>query len=320
MPLWFLWSLLALVSWGIWALLSKLIGDALSAGLSQALSTIGMLPVLAALAFARKAANLPTDRARPPHPRREGQGEGDGGVNLATTLTMAGVRVRRGVAIAVVAGILSCLGNVAYYHALNLGGKAATVIPLTALYPLVTIGLALLLLRERLNRAQLAGVLLSLVAIYLFNVQNDGGFLSGWLAFALLPIALWGVAGFLQKLSTNHLSGEASTFWFLSAFVPVAILILLAQPWPERIAARTWLLAGALGLFFGLGNYALLAAFARQGKASIITPLTALYPVVSVPIAVFFLGENVGAREWAGISLALVSVVALSYEKRNSAK
>jgi transporter family protein len=95
------------------------------------------------------------------------------------------------------------------------------------------------------------------------------------------------------------------------------MLLLIFQPWPERITPRTWLLVAALGLFFGLGNYALLAAFARQGKASVITPLTALYPVVSVPIAVFFLGEKVGAREWVGISFALASVVALSYEKPN---
>jgi uncharacterized membrane protein len=62
-----------------------------------------------------------------------------------------------------------------------------------------------------------------------------------------------------------------------------------------------------------------LAAFADQGKASIVTPLGALYPIVSVPIAIGFLGESVGAREGVGIVLALVSVVALSYETPASA-
>ncbi|MBI2948836.1 MAG: DMT family transporter [Verrucomicrobia bacterium] len=361
MPLWFLWSLLALISWGIWALMSKLIGDALSAAQSQALSTIGLLPILAMLAgrersslmrflknrggsvgghpFSPHPGPLPRgegasiDTIRPsersalinaqdassPLPEGEGQGEVEGGTKTLVVSSSAALKAKRGLAFAVSAGVLSCLGNVAYYHALNVGGKAATVIPLTALYPLVTIVLALLLLGERLNRTQIAGVILSLAAIYLFNVQREGGFLSTWLAFALIPIALWGVAGLLQKLATNHLSGEVSTVWFLSAFVPVAFLILLTQPWPASIAPKTWLLAAALGLFFGLGNYALLAAFARDGKASIITPLTALYPVVSVPVAVFFLGEKVGAREWAGISLALASVVALSYEKPNNA-
>src|SRR5213593_4075348 len=36
-------------------------------------------------------------------------------------------RSQRGLACAFGAGLLACLGNVAYYHALNLGGKASTV-------------------------------------------------------------------------------------------------------------------------------------------------------------------------------------------------
>jgi drug/metabolite transporter (DMT)-like permease len=274
---------LALLSWGVWSILAKLIGDALSSAHYQALSTIGILPVLLALGVSGKLA------------ARRGQS-------------------RRGILHALAGGALACAGNIAYYEIFNRGGKAATIVPLAALYPLVTIALAVLLLKERLNRVQLGGVLLSLAAMYLFNVQQEAGLLSISLAYALAPIALWGVAGFLQKLSTNHISGELSTFWFLAAFIPVAILLLAREPLPPQIAPKTWLLVIALGFFFALGNFAILAAFASQGKASIITPLTALYPVVSVPIAILFLHEKIGARETTGICLALASVAALSYE------
>src|ERR1041385_3625969 len=47
------------------------------------------------------------------------------------------------------------------------GEKTSTVVPLTALYPLVTILLAVPLLKEKLNRIQLIGVVLALAAIYL---------------------------------------------------------------------------------------------------------------------------------------------------------
>lgn len=287
-PRWLVWTLLALFSWGIWAIISKLIGDALTAAQSQALSTIGLLPVMAAIAFSKKSAGA--------------------------------LRPSRGIAEALAAGVLACLGNVAYYHALNVGGKAATVIPLTGLYPLVTVILALLFLNEKLNGVQIIGVVLSLLAIYLFNAQGNENFITSGLVYALVPIALWGVAGLLQKISTNHLSGEASTLWFLTAFVPVAVVILLTQPWPAQISTKTWWLVIALGLFFSVGNYGILAAFASEGKASIITPLSGLYPVVSVPIAIFFLSEKVGVRELTGIGAALVSVIALSYEKPGTGK
>jgi drug/metabolite transporter (DMT)-like permease len=284
MPRWLRWTALALLSWGVWAIMAKLIGEALSGLHNQALSTLGILPVMLAFVLSKKS-STPGSR-------------------------------RRGILYALAGGAVSCIGNVFYYDALSRGGKAATIVPLTALYPLMTILLAMLLLKERLNRIQLGGVLVSLVAIYLFNVQREEGFQSRWLVYALAPIALWGTAGFLQKLSTNHISGELSTLWFLAAFIPFGVLFLVREPLPAQITFSTWLLVIGQGFFLALGNFAVLVAFASQGKASIITPLTALYPMVSVPIAILFLGERISPREAVGIFLALASVGALSCETR----
>ena len=284
MPRWLRWSLLALLSWGVWAIMTRLIGEALSGAHNQALSTLGILPVM--LAFVLAKPSIPPGRPR------------------------------RGALYALAGGAVSCIGNVFYYDALGRGGKAATMVPLTALYPLMTILLALLLLKERLNRIQWGGVLVSLIAIYLFNVPQEEGFLSRWLIYAFAPIALWGAAGFLQKLSTNHISGELSALWFLGAFIPFGAWFLFQDSLPAQISARTWLLVIGQGFFLALGNFAILVAFASQGKASVIAPLAALYPVVSVPIAICFLGETIGAREAFAIGLALASVAALACETR----
>lgn len=283
MPRWFIFTVVAVLCWGLWAVIFKLIGESVTAAQSQALSTLGLIPVMLALGCSKK-------------------------------LTATGNR-RRGAMNAFLAGALTCAGNVAYYHALSVGGKASTVVPLTALYPLVTIVLAVALLRERLNAIQLGGIVLSLVAIYLFNVASVEGAMNRWLIFTLVPIGLWGVSGLLQKISTNDISGELSALWFLAAFVPVSVLLLFLQPLTGVIAMKTWLLVAALGLFFSLGNFAILLAFASAGKASIIAPLASLYPLVSVPIAIAFLGEKIGPRETIGIVVALLSVMALAWEK-----
>ena len=107
MPRWFLLTILAVLCWGLWAVISKLIGESVTAAQSQALSTLGLIPVMLALGRSKK-------------------------------LTASGSR-RRGITNAFLAGALTCAGNVAYYHALGAGAKASTVMPLTALYPLITI-------------------------------------------------------------------------------------------------------------------------------------------------------------------------------------
>lgn len=282
MPYWIAWVLLTLVSWGIWAILSKLTSGSLSEIHIQVISTLGVVPILMALLSVKDSA--------------------------------ASVDYRRGIMLALGSGIVSCLGNIAFYDVLNRGAKAAAVIPITDLYPAVTVLLAVPLLKERLNRVQWIGIGLSLTSIYLFHVSQDQDLVSEWLIFALIPIVLWGICGLLQKMSTNYVSGRTSAIWFLLAFIPVAALILLYDPLTADVPMKTWALATAVGFTLALGNLTILLAFAAGGKASIITPLTGLYPLVSIPIALVAFDETLGRRETLGIALALVAVVMLSLQ------
>jgi drug/metabolite transporter (DMT)-like permease len=286
MRAWLLWTIVALLSWGVWAVLSKWLGNALTAEQSQALSTLGLLPILLPLAWKARR-------------------------GLATAS-------RKGLALAFLGGTITCLGNIAYYAAIARGEKVATVASITAIAPLVTVLLAMLVLRERINRVQLAGIGLSLVAIWLFNIQNERGLFSSTVLFAVPPILLWGASGFLQKVATNHLSGDVAGLVYLSAFVPVGIYHALRSPWPDALAPRTWIIVVALGFFIAFGNFAVLAAYARGGQASVIAPLSNLYPLISVPVAVLVLKEHIGGREIAAIGTALASVAALSWETRKA--
>ena len=287
MPRWLIHTLLTMLLWGGWGVVSKPLSSTLSAWEMQALSTFGLLPVILVLACSR---------------------------SLRT-----GANPRRGFLQAFAAGLIVSAGNAAYYKALALGGKAAAVTPLTSLYPLVTILLALGLLQERLNSVQAAGVGVSLLAIYVFNVGGETEFLSPWLVFALVPILLWGVGALLQKLSTRHASNELSTLAFLLGFIPVALLIPIFQRIGWQLTGKTWGFVFLLGALFALGNLTLIFAYGSGGKGSIVTPLASLYSLVTIPLAVAILGEQISLREWIGIALALGAVVALCFEKPNAA-
>jgi len=282
MPRWLLYTLLTMIFWGGWGVVSKPLSNGLSAWQVQSWSTLGLLPVVVIL--------------------------------LASARLRQGGNLKRGFWQAFAAGAICSAGNVACYHALGLGGKAAAVIPLTALYPLVTIVLALAFLRERFNAVQCAGIILSLAALYCFNVGGEGGFLSPWLAVAMVPIGLWGFGALLQKLATAHVSAELVTTAFLLGFVPVAVFTPLFTTFQWSLPGSTWLLLLLLGFLFGLGNLTVIYAYGADGRASVVTPMASLYSLVTIPLAVLLLGEKVGVREGIGIVLALGAVVALSYE------
>ena len=72
---------------------------------------------------------------------------------------------------AVVGGTLNGLGALTSFTALESGGKAAVVISLISLYPLVTVAFAVTVLHEQLSTAQAVGVGLAIVAAILLSLE-----------------------------------------------------------------------------------------------------------------------------------------------------
>lgn len=295
MPKWLICCAATVVAWGGWAVIYKApVLQDVSAATTQVFSTAGIVPIMLVL--------LIVMAARP-------------SINSAPSAAMPRARVMaRGSLIAFVAGLLVALGNVAYYQALASGAKASTAVSLTALYPLTTVLLAMLILRERPSVWQMAGIAGSLAAIYLLSVSPSRTPLAAWIWFASGPILLWGVASLVMKQATADVSAERSTFWFLAAFLPLAVALVPLQRIDWNLSARQQALLALIGFSYGLGNLGLLAAFRLGGKASIVTPLTGLYPIVTIPLAVVLFGESLEARGQWGIAVALASAVLLTLE------
>jgi len=135
---WMLLSILTVLLWGAWGLESKMIVDRISPWLNQVLFSIGLVPLAVLVLFSK---NL-----------RCGDSGGKGAsYGLAT-------------------GVFGATGNIALYLALGTGGKASLVVPISGLAPLVTVVLALLILKESINRIQMIGLGFALISIYLLSV------------------------------------------------------------------------------------------------------------------------------------------------------
>lgn len=132
---WLGFSLLALGLWGVWGFLSKMATQHLPSLAAYLLAVLGHLAVIG---YLLAGGGL----AIPWHPW--------------------------GVSLALGSGICMAFGLLCFLKALA-GGQAAVVVPLTALYPAVTVVLSRVLLQEKLTLSHLAGLLLALLAGWLLS-------------------------------------------------------------------------------------------------------------------------------------------------------
>jgi bacterial/archaeal transporter family protein len=134
---------------------------------------------------------------------------------------------------------------------------------------------------------------------------------SSWLALSLVSLVLWGIWGVFSKVATQHLGPQVAYLIGIFGYVPVFGILLYEtggnipwQPWG-------WAIALAAGMSTGFGLFFFFRALST-GNASVVVPLTSLYPVVTVLLSWLFLGENPSPRQWTGLALAMAAVWLLS--------
>lgn len=135
-PVWLWYALLGVFLWGLWGFLSKIGSDVASPMQMQILFTLGMLPVA-----------------------------------LGMLIQMRGKldRDRIGITYGLLCGVATGVGTLGYFAALR-GQNASVVTPLTGVFPVLTVVLAFIILRERLNKVQMGGMLLALASIVILSI------------------------------------------------------------------------------------------------------------------------------------------------------
>ncbi len=135
--------------------------------------------------------------------------------------------------------------------------------------------------------------------------------LPAWLLFAFMALTLWGVSGLLYKLSTNHLPAESALIWLMVGFFLFSPFIFPGTALFSH-SSRSLMWALLAGFINAIATWALLAATRKGGKASVVVPVTSLYPLVVVVASPWILHEYITHVQAVGVLCALVAVVLLS--------
>lgn len=118
----------------------------------------------------------------------------------------------------------------------------------------------------------------------------------------------WGVWGIVVKLATREIGMQALLWGQIGAIALFPLYFLLFKEMlPLEIKGGTIalsVLAGALGVLGTVTFYVLL----RVAPASVVVPLSALYPVVTVVLAYFVLHEDLTPTRLAGVACALAAI------------
>jgi transporter family protein len=130
---WMAWSLLALFAWGLYGFLPKLAGQHLPPTGAMVYYALGVGFVAAVGAVAGGVPSRPSTA---------------------------------GVALSFFTGVCGALGGLAYFFTLR-EAPVSVAAPLTALYPVITLLLAFVILREPISARQWLGVVMAVVAIWL---------------------------------------------------------------------------------------------------------------------------------------------------------
>jgi drug/metabolite transporter (DMT)-like permease len=222
---------------------------------------------------------------------------------------------KRSILLGTAVGVLGAGGQLLLFQALR-EGPAYIVFPIISLYPVLTIFLSIVLLKERTHFRQWSGIILALIAMFFLsnpqvNPVHSAKF--GWLLLAVLVFIMWALQAYVMKFSNNTMQAESIFFYMAVTSLLLAPLAIAMTDFSAQINwgfKGPWL-AAIIQILNAIGALTLVYAL-RYGKAIVVVPLTGLAPVITIIISLIFYSVVPGGILLTGLIIAVVAMFLLS--------
>jgi transporter family protein len=130
-----------------------------------------------------------------------------------------------------------------------------------------------------------------------------------WFWCSMLCVLCWGAWAILAKLGSREIPPDTMQFIFTIGTLPVAFALLAARRFNLEKSVRGISFGLLNGIFASIGSIAMLAAYHTTGNTYVITVAVALYPVLTVILAMVFLRERFTRCQAIGIAFAASAMV-----------
>lgn len=212
---------------------------------------------------------------------------------------------------AAAAAALSALAYVSYFESLK-HGKISIVGTIAGAYAPWTVILALVFLGETMSFAEALGVILVMGAMLLFTYSPNGE--SGkrtellGIAFAVGSFFLWGTSAVVAKGATSDM-GSGNFVGVFAAVCPSiwAVYWLISSKGKLEIPKTDRRMFELSMVFLATAVVTLYLAI-DNGNVSIVSPVTNIYPIVTIAFAKYRLKEKLTTRQYGALAMLLVSI------------
>lgn len=133
-----------------------------------------------------------------------------------------------------------------------------------------------------------------------------------WFWYSMICVLCWGGWAMLSKLGSREIPPNTMQFLFTIGTLPVGLALLIGRRGKLERSPRGITYGVLNGVLSGVGGLALFAAYHTNGNTSLITVATALYPMVTVILAVSILRERFGPVQALGLIFAAAAIVIFS--------
>jgi uncharacterized membrane protein len=201
-----------------------------------------------------------------------------------------------------------------FYYSISRGQISLTG-TIVAGYPVVTIILSHIFLSERLFLSQYCGVVLIMIGGIGIALPDKKRPIQksnlSWILWGLVGAFTLGSGDFLTKLSINNI-GAYSFIFFESLIINVTSCMNYLVDKPHRTMPKIFskkIKPTLLGIIMHLvGALFFLIAF-DHGPASLISPVSSIYPAFVALLAIRFLKEVVTLRQGLSIGIIVIGLI-----------
>lgn len=135
--------------------------------------------------------------------------------------------------------------------------------------------------------------------------------MPSWILLTLMATFIFGFWGFFPKLATHYLDPRTTLLYQNAGTLLSSVVVLAVLKVQFTIHPRGILFSVLTGVAGTIGTLFMLMALSK-GKVSVVVPLTAMYPVVTVLLAALTLKEPITIKQIIGLGLSLIAIYLIS--------